>query len=106
MQGTRVPGSFKISNRQRSLDVLLDPGSVLTERRVRGILMSLHRDLDEGGTARVRQILSGPRELYRIELERPDFDYQRTTVLDRDTLETLLEETPEDVLRERFIFRS
>ena len=76
------------------------------ERRVRRILASIQRDVDEGGTARVRQILRNPQELYRIEVERPDMSYLRTTVLGRDALTALLEDTPEDLLRERFIFRS
>jgi hypothetical protein len=44
-------------------------------------------------------------ELYRIELELPDLAYQRTTILDRKTLTTLLESTPEEAIRERFTFR-
>ena len=57
------------------------------ERRVRRILASIQRDVDEGGTARVRQILRNPQELYRIEVERPDMSYLRTTVLGRDALQ-------------------
>ena len=75
------------------------------ERRLRRILTSIQRDVDEGGTARVRQILGGPRELYRVEVERPDMAYLRTTVMEADALAMLIEQTPEDLLRERFIFR-
>jgi hypothetical protein len=75
------------------------------ERRLRRILSSIQRDVDEGGTARVRQITGGPRELYRVEVERPDMSYLRTTVMEADALALLLEETPEELLRERFIFR-
>ena len=60
--------------------------------------------MDEGGRAHVRQILRGPVELYRIELERPEMSYQRTTIVDRATLELLLEETPEETLRSGFRF--
>lgn len=102
MRNGRLPGSFKIANQRRAFELYGDPWS-LGERRVRGILESIQRDLDEGGTARVRQILNGPRELYRIELERPDMSYQRTTILDRETLTRLLEETPEGVLRQALI---
>jgi len=76
------------------------------QRRVRRILASIQRDVDAGGTALVRQILALPRELYRIEVERPDMSYLRTTVLDREALTALLEETPESLLRERFVFRT
>jgi hypothetical protein len=40
---------------------------------------------------RVRRILSEPRELFRLEIEIPEQGYQRTTLLDRDALEELLE---------------
>jgi hypothetical protein len=73
--------------------------------RVHGILASIRSDLDQGGTASVRQILRGPVELYRLELELPELAYQRTTILDRDTLTVLLEQTSEQSLRERFTFR-
>ncbi len=76
------------------------PGSF---RRLRGA-RAFDLDLDEGGRAYVRQILRGPLELYRIELERPDMSYQRTTIVDRATLETLLEETPEETVRSSFRF--
>jgi len=103
----RIPGSFRIANQQREvLDVYGDPMAGMCGHRVRRILESIQRDVGAGGTARVRQILQSPRELYRIELEIPDMAYQRTTVLDRDALEVLLEETPEEVVRDRFIFRS
>jgi len=101
----RIPGSFRIANQQRPIDVYGDPMAGLCGHRVRRILESIQRDVGAGGTARVRQILCSPRELFRIELEIPDMAYQRTTVLDRDALEVLLEETPEDIIRARFIFR-
>jgi hypothetical protein len=74
-------------------------------RRVRRILDSILQDLDQGGTASVRQILRGPVELYRLELELPELAYQRTTILDRKTLTTLLETTPEQALRQQIRFR-
>jgi len=40
---------------------------------------------------RIRQIFSSPREIFRVELEMPELSYQRTTLLDRDALEELLE---------------
>ncbi len=104
MDGARVPGSFRIGSRRRTLELQLDPIS-RRHRRVRGIIDSIQQDLDSGGTARVRQIVRGPRELYRLELELPEMAYQRTTILDRDTLTNLLEAMPEQSVRERFIFR-
>jgi len=73
--------------------------------RLRRILTSILHDVDAGGTARVRQITSAPFALYRIEVERPDMAYVRTTVMGDEALTALLEETSEDLLRERFIFR-
>ena len=100
MSATRAPGSYRITNQRRAL-AFLDPISA-RERRVERILASIQQDIDEGATACVRQILRGPRELYRIELELPEMSYQRTTILDRDALQTLLSRTGEtDRLRIR-----
>ncbi len=49
--------------------------------------------------------MRGPRELYRLELELPDMAYQRVTILDRDALTELLEQTGEQAVRDRFRFR-
>jgi hypothetical protein len=73
--------------------------------RLRRILSSIQRDVDAGGTARVRQITSAPFALYRVEVERPDMAYVRTTVMGYDALAALLDDTPEETLRERFVFR-
>ena len=97
-----IPGRFRLSNRPREIDAF-DPW-VGAQRRVRAILTSIQQDLFEGGTARVRQILASPRELYRVEVEREEMSYMRTTILDRDALEALLEETPEALVEERFSF--
>ncbi len=107
MSGVRVPGSYRFANQPRSFEAAGDPRRFDgRQRRVRRILASIQKDVDEGGTARVRQILRTPQELYRIEVERPDMSYLRTTVLGREALTALLEETPENLIRERFIFRS
>ncbi len=100
----RVPGSYRIGFQRRTFGVYVDP-TTRRARRIRNILSSIQQDLDQGGTASVRQILRGPVELYRLELELPELAYQRTTILDRETLTTLLERTPEQALRERFTFR-
>ncbi len=96
-----IPGRFH--RRSRSFELTLDPIS-RRERRVRRIIRSLQRDLEEGGQVYARQIRRGPLELFRLELEIPEMSYQRTTILDRETLETLLDETPDDQIRESFRF--
>jgi hypothetical protein len=64
-----------------------------SERRSRRILDSLRSEIVAGGgQLRIRQVFDTPREIYRIELELPDLGYVRTTLLDRDALEALLEE--------------
>lgn len=105
MGAARIPGSFRLAYQTRAMEILANP-LAFSRRRVGRILASIQHDIDEGGTASVRQILKGPRELYRLEVERPDMSYLRTTILDRDTLDTLIEQTSEDTLRERFHFRS
>jgi hypothetical protein len=62
--------------------------------RARRILESIRNEIVEGGAGqslRIRQIFRSPREIYRLELELPQLGYQRTTLLDRDALEELLE---------------
>jgi hypothetical protein len=103
MSQERVSGAFRIGQR-RAFDWHPDPG-VRRARRIARILDSIQQDLDNGGTASIRQILRSPRELYRLELELPDMSYQRTTILDRDALFALLERTPEQSIRERLIIR-
>lgn len=41
---------------------------------------------------RIRQVFTNPREIFRVELEVPEMNYQRTTLLDREALEELLED--------------
>ena len=74
MQRGKPPGNFRWIRGVRSWQ--LDPER-LRLQRIRSIIKSIQRDLDEGGRAHVRQIMKGP-ELYRIELERPDWSYNRT----------------------------
>lgn len=67
-----------------------------SDQRAQRILDSLRDEIvGGGGSLRIRQIFETPREIYRLELELPEMGYQRTTLLDRDALEMLLEE--EDV---------
>jgi len=65
-----------------------------SEHRVRRILDSLRNEIVGAGGApslRIRQVFETPREIYRLELELPELGYQRTTLLDREALEELLE---------------
>ena len=52
----------------------------------------------------MRRILASPRELYRLELERPDFAYERTTILDAEALEELLMLLPRETVERSFLF--
>jgi len=64
-----------------------------SDRRAQRILDSLRNEIvGGGGNLRIRQIFETPREIYRLELELPEMGYQRTTLLDRDALEALLQE--------------
>ena len=86
-------GRYRIIGRdRRGLDELLAP-ELRSARRVERIIESLRSELVEGGAAesvRIRRIFSDPREIFRLEFEMPELGYQRTTLLDRDTLEELL----------------
>ena len=86
-------GTFKLANRNRVFDAYVDPFA-RGYRRTQRILHSLRNEILEGGggeNLRIRQVLRTPREIYRLELELPELGYQRTTLLDRDALEELLE---------------
>jgi hypothetical protein len=85
------PGRYKLASRNRALEAYHDPG-VRSARRVRRILDSLRDEIGGGGTAvRVRRIFARPREIFRLEIESPELGYQRTTLLDREALDALLE---------------
>ena len=89
----KPPGSFKISGRTPVYPTYLDPlgrGS----GRLQKIVESLRCQIVEGGPTqnlRIRQVFASPREIFRIEIEVPEMNYLRTTLLDRDALEDLLE---------------
>jgi len=58
------------------------------------VLDSLRNEILEGGESgnlRIRRIFRSPREIYRLEIQIPEREYQRTTLLDRDALEELME---------------
>ena len=85
-------GTYKISNRPRALECLTPP-QANSERRVQRILESLRREILGGEapkTLQVRKIASEPRAIYRIEIDLPELDYQRVTLIEGDILEELL----------------
>jgi hypothetical protein len=70
----------------------MDP-LALCDDRCNRIVDSLRVQILEGDakqSLRIRQVFDDPKEIYRVEIERPDEGYQRTTLLDRDALEDLL----------------
>jgi hypothetical protein len=99
-----IPRGFRARQGPEGLELERDPAAIVA-RRVRGVLTSLHRDIRAGSRVRVRRILSQPTELYRLELERNDLRCHRTTVLDGEALETLLEELGEQTVSESVLFR-
>jgi hypothetical protein len=65
-----------------------------TEQRTQRIVDSICDEIRGGGersTLRIRRVFVAPREIFRVELDRPDLGYQRTTLLGREALEALLE---------------
>jgi len=95
----KPPGTFKLLGRKRGTSPdAMDPVSLCDARSDR-IVDSLRAEILEGEevqSLRIRQIFDNPREIYRVEIDRPDQGYQRTTLLDRDALEDLL--ATDDVL--------
>jgi hypothetical protein len=88
----KVRGAYKISNRSRCADGYVDP-LARSGMRSQRILESLRNEIvaGAGSSLRIRQVFQSPREIFRLELELPEYCYQRTTLLDRDALEELLE---------------
>ena len=99
----RPPGTFKLlGNAKRVTADAMDPITLCGDRSDR-IVNSLRMQILEGDaeqSLRIRQIFDNPKEIYRVEIERPDQGYQRTTLLDRDALENLL---ATDDVRDRLI---
>lgn len=99
----RPPGTFKLLGRARRSNLAGDGVACAFASRSDRIVDSLRAQILEPGedqSLRIRQIFEQPREIYRIEIERPEQNYQRTTLLDRDALEELL---ATDDVRERFL---
>ena len=66
----------------------------LAERRTQRVVDSISDEIRGGGdrsSLRIRRVFTVPREVFRVEYERPDLGYQRTTLLGREALEALLE---------------
>lgn len=108
---TKPHGTYKIRNRSESdrdtpvaaPDSANDFGGIeglLDEieqdgKRAERLLESLREEIlagNEGLSLRIRQVFKTPREIFRLEIELPEHAYQRTTFLERDTLESLLED--------------
>ncbi len=89
----RPPGTFKLLGRaRREPRDAMDPMLLGADRSDR-IVDSLRMQILEGDgeqSLRIRQVFQDPKEIYRVEIDRPDQNYQRTTLLDRDALEELL----------------
>ncbi len=65
---------------------------LLGQREMR-IVDSLRHQILEGGESqnlRIRCVLEQPRAIYRIEIDVPEMNYLRTTLLDGEALEELL----------------
>lgn len=89
----KLRGAYKIANRGRSAAMAVPDPLAHSEMRCQRILESLRSEIVAGAgrSVRIRQVFETPREIFRLELELPEFCYQRTTLLDRDALEELLE---------------
>lgn len=102
----RPPGTFKLlgraRRRERGETGTLDPTALCVGRGDR-IVDSLRLQILDGDgdqSLRIRQIFHDPKEIFRVEIDCPDQNYQRTTLLDRDALEDLL---ATDDVRERVL---
>ena len=86
------PGSYRILMRsRRAVEDQLAP-ELAGMRRVERLLASLLDELRcEATVVRARCIFREPREIFRLEISNPELGYRRTTLLDRDVLDELLE---------------
>ena len=90
----KAHGTYKLRYRSEPTQAsYLDPFGYGPGRTQR-VVDSLRYQILQGGpdqTLRIRQVFSTPREIYRIEIHEAENSYQRTTLIDRDALEDLLE---------------
>lgn len=99
----RPPGTFKLHGRaRRAAFGEFGPDAAYASRcdRIVDSLRNQILESNEDQSLRIRQVFEVPKEIYQIEIERPEQGYQRTTLLDRDALEDLL---ATDDVRERFL---
>ncbi|MBK7947179.1 MAG: hypothetical protein IPK00_00090 [Deltaproteobacteria bacterium] len=99
----RPPGTFKLLGRTRRPGFgACGPHAAIATRsdRIVDSLRTQILETTEDQSLRIRQIFEEPKEIFRIEIEQPEYAYQRTTLLDRDALEDLL---ATDDVRERFV---
>ena len=96
-------GNYKLLGRaRRSQQDAMEPSALCDDRSDR-IVDSLRAQIlegDEDQSLRIRLVFSEPEEVYRVEINRPEQGYLRTTLLDRDALEDLL---ATDDVRERVL---
>jgi hypothetical protein len=82
------PGAFRI-HRPRGHSKF-DPLD-FADTRSQKLVDSLCLEILEAENLRIRRVFEPPRAIYRIEIDKPEMRYQRTTLLDEDTLQELLE---------------
>jgi hypothetical protein len=87
-------GTYRLLGAQRGREGEPSDRMLGTALRTQRIVDSLRCEISNGEherELRIRQVFTNPREIFRVELEVPEMNYQRTTLLDRDALEELLE---------------
>ena len=87
-------GTYRLHGARRDQGAARPDPLLGTAMRTQRIVDSLRCEISNGEherELRIRQVFTNPREIFRIELAVPEMNYQRTTLLDRDALEELLE---------------
>ncbi len=99
----KMHGNYKLRYRSEPNESsYLDPFGFGPARAQR-VVDSLRCQILQGGpdqSVKIRQIFWTPREIFRIEIREAGANYHRTTLIDRDALEDLLETAD---VRERFL---
>jgi hypothetical protein len=87
-------GTYRLTGSARRRGQESTPPAVVGALRAQRIVDSLRDEVTNNAEIqgiRVRQVFSRPREMFPVEFEAPGMKYQRTTLIDRDALEELLE---------------
>ncbi len=87
-------GAYKLSHRGRGPEAAYFGQLGHGFDRCQRIVDSLRDQILAGGPdqyLRIRQVFAGTREIYRVEIQEPGLHYRRTTLLDHDALEELLQ---------------